>query len=325
MPDSEALRLGVALGELALAGRNKSTFVVAPGMDAFGLWVEQLIAESTGKAGLGILPVVGEPLGTPKRYGDDRLFVQLRMEGDPAGEQDSVIGALVNEGHPAITLDLGDSYDLGREFFRWEFATAVVGVVLGINPFDEPNVQESKDNTARVLGDFEAGKALTLDGVDAEVSKDAVARLLDHVRDNDYVAIAAYIGETDQSEAVFRAIRADIRDALGAATTLGYGPRFLHSTGQLHKGGPAQGVFLQVTADAQRAQRAGHDGDIRIPGKSYTFGQLKAAQAIGDVQSLEARARPVLRVRLGADVHAGLARLRESVQAATHALVASGR
>lgn len=315
--DNDALRLGATLGELALAGRNKCTFVVSPGIEAFGMWVEQLIAESTGKLGLGVLPVAGEPLGSPRSYGDDRLFVQLRLEGDSSGEQDSVIGALLNEGQPAITIDLDDPYDLGREFFRWEFATAVAGLVLGINPFDEPNVQESKDNTARVLRECESSGGLQLDAIDATSSRSVVDGLLSNLRPGDYFAITAYIRETEQSEELFREIRGSVRDACGAATTLGYGPRFLHSTGQLHKGGPPQGVFLQVTAaDAV---------DVDVPGRRFTFGQLKAAQAIGDFESLRSHERPVLRVNLGEDVGAGLEALRDAVRAALGAAGAARR
>jgi glucose-6-phosphate isomerase len=324
---SDALRLGVALGELALAGRDKLTFVTTPELAPFGLWLEQLVAESTGKEGRGIVPVAGEQLGSPAGYGDDRVFVQLRLEAIEGGELDALVGAISAEGHPLITVDLDDFYDLGREFFRWEFAVAVAGQVLGINPFDEPSVKESKDNTARVLRSFEESGAL--DSVTAEASEppvalvaperpadgtlaDAIAALLRVVEPGDYLAIMAYLRQTDAADAAFTEIRTAVREAAGIATTLGYGPRFLHSTGQLHKGGPPRGVFLQVTAtDAE---------DVAIPGRAYTFGQLKRAQAIGDFESLAARGRPLLRVHLGADVDSGLARLRDAALAA----VASG-
>jgi hypothetical protein len=304
-PESGALRLGAALGEMALSGRDKLTFIVAAEIRTFGLWAEQLIAESTGKLGLGILPVAGEPLGSPLKYGDDRLFVQLRVEGGSNAEDDAMVGALTAEGQPVIVIDLEDAYDLGGEFFRWEFATAIAGYVMGINPFDEPNVQESKDNTARVLREFEqTGRldrpevvadpgvvAITpagMGGLDA-----AMAALLTQLGTEDYFAITAYIQPSDEAESAFATIRRIVRDATGVATTLGYGPRFLHSTGQLHKGGPPRGVFLQVTA---------HDvNDIGIPGRPYTFGQLKRAQSIGDFDSLVSHGRPVLRVHLGAD------------------------
>jgi glucose-6-phosphate isomerase len=295
VPDSDALRLGAALGEFASAGRNKCTFAVAGGIDAFALWVEQLLAESTGKGGAGILPVAGEPLGTPRRYGDDRVFVQLRLEGDTSGEQDSVIGALAAEGHPVIELELEDAYELGAAFFRWEFATAVAAHVLGINPFDEPNVAESKENTARVLREGASSRDEAALSVPPARAIDAAVA---GVRPGDYVAIMAYVAQTDARDAMFREMRQRIRDNTGAATTLGYGPRFLHSTGQYHKGGPPQGVFVQITAnDAD---------DVSIPGQPYTFGQLKRAQAAGDFESLRSRGRPVVRVGLGDDIDGGL-------------------
>ncbi|MHB8376030.1 MAG: glucose-6-phosphate isomerase [Dehalococcoidia bacterium] len=330
-PGGDALGLGAALGELARAGRDKCTFLVTPPIASFGLWVEQLIAESTGKLGKGIVPVAGEPLGTPRHYGDDRVFVRVRLEGGENAELDAVAGAMFGEGHPVITIDLGDPYDLGREFMRWEFAIAVAGQVLEINPFDEPNVQESKDNTERVLAGFERTHTLDAEGIDAAagpVSLDrpdahpahdidsALTKLLAQLAPCDYFAVTAYIEPTAAAQAAFDAIRADVRDTCRVATTLGYGPRFLHSTGQLHKGGPPKGVFLQVTApDAE---------DIAIPAQPFSFGQLKRAQAIGDLQSLEKHGRPALRVHLGKDVAAGLERLRAAVRSAI-AAGASGR
>ena len=321
-PDSDALRLGAALGAMALAGRDKATFIVSPGIDAFGLWVEQLIAESTGKLGRGILPVAGEPLGTPKHYGGDRLFVQLRLAEDATGGDDAAVGALLAEGQPVIVIDLEDVYDLGREFFRWEFAVAVAGQVLGIDPFDEPNVQESKDNTNRVLKEFEKSGKLDVDGIDRSDTPVALvapgrigegtldqelARLVGQVGDGDYFAITAYVQPANETDAAFEDMRAAVRDATRAATTLGYGPRFLHSTGQLHKGGPPAGVFLQVTAtDA---------ADLAVPGKPFTFGQLKRAQSIGDFESLLDHGRPALRVHLGTDVTAGVEALRRALRA----------
>ncbi|MDE3095184.1 MAG: glucose-6-phosphate isomerase [Chloroflexota bacterium] len=330
-PASDALRLGAALGELARAGRDKCTFLVTPAIASAGLWLEQLIAESTGKLGTGIVPVAGEPPGTPRHYGEDRVFVRLRIEGGDNAGLDAVAGAMVGEGHPVITIGLDDPYDLGREFMRWEFAIAVAGRVLEINPFDEPNVQESKDNTKRVLAEFERTRTLDVQGIDtaaspvaldrqdAHPSHDldaALGRLLGRLSPGDYFAITAYIEPTAAAQAAFDAIRAGVRDARRVATTLGYGPRFLHSTGQLHKGGPPGGVFLQVTApDAE---------DVAIPGEAFTFGQLKRAQAIGDLQSLEKHGRPALRVHLPADVAGGLERLRAAVQSAV-AGSASGR
>lgn len=325
-PNSDALRLGAALGELALAGRDKCTFVVSEGVAAFGLWVEQLIAESTGKLGKGILPVADEPLGDPSPYGDDRVFVQLRLASDDNAANDAAIAALSGSGAPVVTIELADAYDLGREFVRWEFAVAVVGHVLDIDPFDQPNVQESKDNTDRVLTEFgKTGKLdiTTVDDAAAPIAiserdgksivaadvEAAVRNLLAQLRPRDYLAITAYVQPTKESDAAFADMRAHVRDAHRVATTLGYGPRFLHSTGQLHKGGPPTGAFVQVTA----AER----DDIAIPGKPFTFGQLKAAQGIGDFQSIAAHGRPVLRVHLGADIEHGLTMLRDAIRAAT--------
>ena len=326
-PDSDALRLGAALGELALAGRDKCTFVVAARIASFGLWVEQLIAESTGKLGKGILPVADEPLGAPSRYGDDRVFVHLRLAGDDNAGNDAAMAALSASGAPVVTIDLADAYDIGREF-----VIAVVGQVLEINPFDEPNVKESKDNTNRVLGEFTASGKLDGPGIDGAnepialrgdgngVMSDiaaAVRSVLSALRPHDYLAITAYVQPTEASDAAFREIRAHVRDEYGVATTLGYGPRFLHSTGQLHKGGPATGVFLQVTAAESE--------DIAIPGKPFTFGQLKRAQGIGDFESIVAHGRPVLRVHIGADVEKGITMLRNMAGAVSNSKSAATR
>ena len=327
---SSALTLGATLGELARGSRDKCTFLVTPAIASFGLWVEQLIAESTGKRGTGVVPVAGEPLGTPRHYGDDRVIVQIRLEAGENEELDAVAGALCAEGQPVITIDLDDPYDLGREFFRWEFAIAVAGQVLEIDPFDEPNVQESKDNTNRVLAEFEQSAKLDVAGIDAiapvalrtargqpDTDIDGALRLLlARLMPGDYFAITAYIQRTDATQAAFDAMRADVRDSWRVATTLGYGPRFLHSTGQLHKGGPPRGVFLQVTcADGE---------DIAIPGKPFSFGQLKRAQAIGDFESLERHGRPVLRVHLGPNAAAGLDRVRRALESAISAAGTAG-
>lgn len=309
----DALRLGALLGELALHRRDKVTFLLGPEIGAFGLWVEQLIAESTGKLGRGIVPVAGEPPGSPLKYSDDRLFIQMRVEGGYTAEIDAVIGAVTAEGFPAVVIDLEDAYDLGREFYVWEYATAVAGTVLEIDPFDEPNVQESKDNTSRVLGEFERTGRLDVPGLpesgivavtEAGVSdaRPALAELLQALQPRGYFAITAFLPQTVATEIIFADIRTLVRDALRVATTLGYGPRYLHSTGQLHKGGLPAGVFLQLTADA---------GDVPIPGRPYTFGRLHRAQAIGDIQALRAHGRPALRIHLGRDVERGLVRLRD--------------
>ncbi len=329
-PSSDALRLGVVLGELALAGRDKCTFVVSPQTASFGLWVEQLIAESTGKEGRGILPVASEPYGTPAHYGNDRLFVQLRLKGDANDAEDAFVDALQEEGQPTIVIDLDDVYDLGGEFFTWEFAVAIAGHVLGINPFDEPNVQESKDNTSRVLKEFEttgqldsptpshSGVMVMRGGSDVPESlAGALDGMFSSLTDGDYLAITAYLQPTPSVNAALEQIRSIVRDARRVATTLGYGPRFLHSTGQLHKGGPARGTFLQVTASCEH--------DITIPAKPFTFGQLNRAQSIGDFESLAAHGRPVVRVHLGSDVESGLVQLIDVARTAAAPRVQAGR
>lgn len=330
-PDSDALRFGAALGGLALSGRDKCTFIVSPRIASFGLWVEQLIAESTGKEGRGIVPVASEPLGTPAQYGSDRVFVQLRLEAGSNGAEDALAGALAAAGHPVIVIDLDDAYDLGREFFTWEFAVAIAGHILGINPFDEPNVQESKDNTSRVLKGFadsgkldapfvsDAGVTVIAGGADVPQAslRGVLEELFEAIGEGDYFAVTAYVQPTAQAQQAFDEIRAAVRDARHVATTLGYGPRFLHSMGQLHKGGPPRGVFLQVTASDVR--------DITIPDKPFTFGQLKRAQSIGDFQSLVSHGRPVVRVHLGTDVGAALRQLVDAVRAVAAASALAGR
>jgi hypothetical protein len=263
--ENPGLWLGAVIGEAARAGRDKLTLVLPAAIGAFGTWVEQLVAESTGKEGRGILPVEGEPLGPQGAYGNDRLFVSI---GDELGLE------------PTVNLAFSSPLQLGAEFFRWEFATAVAGAVLGINPFDQPNVQEAKDATSRILA---AGPV-------PDPGFDDLGALLNEVRPGDYVAITAYIQRDAKNEEALRRVRTRLRDQYGVATTVGFGPRFLHSTGQLHKGGPNTGVFIQVVSD--------EGADLEIPGKPYTFGTLKAAQALGDLESLRAHGRRVARVRL---------------------------
>jgi transaldolase/glucose-6-phosphate isomerase len=272
--------LGAILAEAALAGRNKVTFVLSRGVGSFGLWVEQLIAESTGKEGKGILPVADEPLGPPDVYGRDRVFVALTLAGEADDATDARLTALSVGGHPVVRLALEDRYDLGHEFFRWEFATAVAGAILGINAFDQPNVAESKQNTHDVL----AGQQPPAPAATAA----DVARFIAGIAPGDYLAIMAYLPPTAENDRRLTAVRVRLRDRLKVATTVGYGPRFLHSTGQLHKGGPPVGHFLQVTERAE--------SDIAIPGVPYTFGQLEAAQAEGDLRALRGRGRPAIRI-----------------------------
>ena len=270
-----AIALGAAMGEAALAGRDKLTVILPPELASFGAWVEQLIAESTGKEGEGIVPVVGEPLGPPEVYADDRVFVVV-------GEHDGV-DALEAAGHPILRIELRDREQLGAEFFRWELATAVAGHVLGINPFDQPDVQSAKDATKEIL----AAGGLERGGFD---DLDAALRL---VAPGDYVAIQAYLDRTSETEDRLQQARIALRDRLRVATTVGFGPRFLHSTGQLHKGGSNRGVFLQVVDD-------GRDQDVAVPGQPYSFGTLIDAQALGDLRALRAGDRRVARVTMDA-------------------------
>ncbi|HEU5439255.1 MAG TPA: bifunctional transaldolase/phosoglucose isomerase [Ktedonobacterales bacterium] len=325
------LYLGAVMGTLAKAGRDKVTLVMSPPISTFGYWIEQLIAESTGKEGKGILPVEGEPLGSPAVYGDDRLFVYLRTDQGYDDVTDTKVRALEEAGQPVVRIALEDAYDLGMEFFRWEFATAIAGILLGINAFNQPNVQESKDNTDRILAEYAVSKTLlqpqpilrtdhvaivagereARELVDAVSLQAALEAYFRRVRPGDYVALLAYVQKSGMTEDSLEAIRARLRDLTKAATTLGYGPRFQHSTGQLHKGGPNTGVFVQFVAD--------DEVDAPIPDEPYTFGVLKQAQALGDLRSLEAHGRRVIRLALGADVAAGLAEVQRALDAANMA------
>ncbi len=298
--------LGGVMGRLALQGRNKVTLIASPRVATFGYWVEQLIAESTGKEGKGIVPIEGEPVGKPAVYGDDRLFVYIRMDADPPHR---AVQALDKAGHPVVTLTLRDKLDLGGEFLRWEIATAIAGSILGIDAFDQPNVQESKDNTKKVLATFKRrGKLPPVETVAASKAKPGIATLLKQARRGAYFAIMTYTARTPQSEAAIAAIRGAVRDRTKIATTAGYGPRFLHSTGQLHKGGPRTGLFLQIVQEDTR--------DVAIPGQAYSFSVLKQAQAIGDMQSLTSRRLPVVRVTLGREPAAGWRALTTAVKQA---------
>ena len=346
--DNPGTKLGAIMAECAKAGRDKLTLITDPKISSFGLWVEQLIAESTGKEGKGIVPIAGESLGSPSVYGNDRLFVSISV-GKLDRETETKLRALEAAGHPVVYRTLTDVYDLGEEFFLWEIATAFAGWRLGINPFDQPNVQESKDATKELLeayvqdGRLPEQAALAQDGVltiyaddetraklnTADVAE-AIKVHLAGIRSGDYIALLNYFEERPMNEdyfeatmpaltpsmsnyaepppaheAVIQAIRAHLRDATRCATTTGYGPRFLHSTGQLHKGGPDTGVFLQITAP--------DNCDVLIPGEPYSFSVLKQAQALGDFRSLSTRGRRAIRVDLGADALAGLERLQKLI------------
>jgi len=265
------------MGELARQGRDKATFVVSEPISSFGLWVEQLIAESTGKEGRGILPVAGEPLGDPDDYGDDRVFAYLRDPENADPDTDAKMEALARAGHPTLTLAVHGAADLGRIFFFAEFATAVAGWVLGINPFDQPNVQEAKDNTARVLKEG------------AETPPSELAPVLD-ASPPQYVAILGYVTPSDEFDSAVDELRVKIRDRTKATTTFGYGPRYLHSTGQYHKGGPANGLFLQLHQPGRE--------DVEIPEAGYSFEHLKNAQALGDAQTLLNHGLEIVRVEV---------------------------
>ena len=320
--------LGAVLGILAKAGRDKLTFVTSPALWDLGAWLEQLVAESTGKEGNGIIPVEGETVGEPNVYGQDRVFAYIRYEQGADHNQDAAVTALEQAGHPVIRVNVADLLNLGQEFFLWEMATAVAGSLLGINAFDQPNVQESKDYTKAHLETFKKEGKLTESSpllVDADVQvfademngqalkgrstlDDLVATHVSRLQAGDYFAMNVYVERTDAVHEIFANIRTKIRKSKQVATTLGYGPRFLHSTGQLHKGGPNSGVFIQVTSDDVE--------DLDIPDEPYSFGILKAAQALGDLQSLTAKGRRVIRVHLGADVLQGLARLERAIESA---------
>jgi transaldolase/glucose-6-phosphate isomerase len=293
---NSGLWLGIAMGELALQGRDKATFVVSEPISSFGLWVEQLIAESTGKHGKGILPVAGEPLGDPDCYGDDRVFAYLRDPDSADPDTDAKMEALARAGHPTLTLAVHGPADLGRIFFFAEFATAVAGWALGINPFDQPNVQEAKDNTARVLESIAPGRAEPGPSRTAGPSADAPASDLAPILEASppqYVAILGYVTPSDEFDAAVEELRVRIRDRTKATTTFGYGPRYLHSTGQYHKGGPPNGVFLQLYARAPE--------DVEIPESGYSFEHLKNAQALGDAQTLQEHGLQAVRIELEGD------------------------
>jgi len=283
--ENPGARLGAYLGSLALQGRDKFTLITSQAISSSGLWVEQLIAESTGKDGKGIIPIVGEPLMAPAHYGDDRLFIYLRLDNDNNTITDATVEKIKSSGQPVVTIELQNYYELGAEFFRWEFATAVASAILGINPFDQPNVQAAKNATKRFLQKYTVSGHLP--PVEAAVS---FADLLAEAGRGKYLAIMAYVSQTPGRDKVLAGLRQKVVERYHIATTLGYGPRFLHSTGQLHKGGPNTGLFLQITGD--------HEKDLPIPGEPYTFGVVADAEAMGDFQALQSLGRRVAKVHL---------------------------
>lgn len=328
--DNPGVALGLVLGALAREGRDKVTLAATPGLAPLGAWLEQLVAESTGKDGKGLIPVDGETLAAPDRYGDDRVFVHIRLEGEEDSEQERKLASLAAAGQPVIRIAVADRNLLGQEFFRWEMATAVAGAVLGVNPFDQPDVEAAKVRARELTGAFErtgvlpaeapfleeGGIALFADprnraALEEKSGGGLVALLRAHLASlepGDYCALLAFIARNGAHETALQEIRHLIRDTKRVATCLGFGPRFLHSTGQAHKGGPNTGVFLQITAADAR--------DLPLPGRPYGFGLVKAAQARGDFDVLAGRGRRLLRVHLGADVASGLAFLHGAIAGA---------
>lgn len=327
-PDvNPGVQLGIALGVACKAGRDKVTIVAGPGLEDVGAWLEQLLAESTGKQGHGIVPVDQEGLGAPGVYGSDRVFAYMTIKGRANAAQTAAIAALEEAGHPVVRLVLSGPEQVGQAFFLWEFATAVAGSVIGINPFDQPDVEASKIETRKLTDAYARdghlppeAPFLTEDGVSLFTDESnqatlggngldaAIAAHLARAGAGDYVALLAYIERNAAHIAALDKLRTRIRDRMRVATCVGFGPRFLHSTGQAYKGGPNSGVFLQITADDA--------ADLMVPGEKYSFGTVKAAQARGDFDVLIERHRRALRVHLGADVAAGLARLARAVEAA---------
>ena len=320
--ENPGVMLGIILGTAAKNGRDKVTIIASPVISDLGAWLEQLLAESTGKQGHGIIPVDREDLASPDVYGNDRVFAYLRLDSSPDASQDAKVAALESTGQPVVRIGIADVYDLGQEFFRWEIATAVAGSIIGINAFNQPDVEASKIATRALTTEYEksgslpAEKPLLEEGpiklftdsrnADALISaagahKSLAGYLRAHftrLRPRDYFALLAYIQMSPENEARLQGMRHAVRDKKRVATCLGFGPRFLHSTGQAYKGGPNYGVFLQITCN--------DEADLPVPGQKYTFGVVKAAQARGDFQVLAERARRALRVHLGGDLQSGL-------------------
>jgi transaldolase / glucose-6-phosphate isomerase len=324
--------LGIILGTAAKAGRDKVTIITSPGISDLGAWLEQLIAESTGKIGKGSIPVDRESLAAPDAYGKDRVFAYVRLESGADAVQDAKVAAIEKAGHPVVRISISDIYELGAEFFRWEIATAVAGSIIGINAFNQPDVEASKIATRNLTSEYEKNGSLPVEkpvvengGIKlftdeinaAELAKAAggdqslagyLKAHLARIKDGDYFAVLGYIQMNDENEASLQSLRHALRDSKHVATCLGFGPRFLHSTGQAYKGGPNSGVFLQVTCD--------DSVELPVPGQKYTFGVVKAAQARGDFQVLAERGRRALRVHLKSNLKAGLATLQTAVQKA---------
>jgi len=313
--------LGAILGTAAREGADKVTIISSPGISDLGAWLEQLIAESTGKQGKGIIPVDREKLAKPEAYGNDRVFAYLRLETKPDKKQDAAVAALEKDGLPVVRISVKNTYNLGQEFFRWEIATAVAGAIIGINAFNQPDVEASKIETRKLTSEYEStgklppespffeaeGLKFYVDPKNAAALRgpatlhDLMKSHLNRINAGDYFGVLAYITMNEANEGALQVIRHNVRDAKKVATVLGFGPRFLHSTGQAYKGGPDTGVFLQITCDDKI--------DLPVPGQKYTFGVVKAAQARGDFAVLAERGRRALRVHIGKNVRADLGKL----------------
>ncbi|HEY4470756.1 MAG TPA: transaldolase, partial [Stellaceae bacterium] len=320
--------LGAIIGAAAIRGRDKVTVIASPGIASVGAWLEQLLAESTGKQGRGVVPVDAEPIGAPVVYGSDRLFAYLRLASDQDAEHEQAVAALEAAGQPVVRIMVSDKMQLGQEFFRWEMATAVAGSVIGINPFDQPDVEAQKIKTRELTAAYEKSGKLppeepffSADGIAfyADPRNEAALKSatslagtlkahLARVQAGDYVALLAYIERNAPPTEMLQRLRRMIRDRLRVATCVGFGPRFLHSTGQAYKGGPNTGVILQITADDAE--------DLPVPGQRYTFGIVKAAQARGDLDVLAERGRRLLRVHLPANIDEGLKTLAKAIEQA---------
>ena len=328
--DNPGAMLGIILGCATNSRRDKVTIITSPGISDLGAWLEQLLAESTGKIGKGIIPVDRESLGSPDVYGSDRVFVYVRLENGADAGQETKVADLEKAGQPVVRISIADKYELGAEFFRWEIATAVAGAIIGINPFDQPDVEASKIVTRRLTSEYEEKGSLPAEkpvvedkGIKLFTDERNAAELaklagsdksldgylkahLSRIKAGDYFAVLGYIQMNEEHEQGLQTVRHAVRDSKHVATCLGFGPRFLHSTGQAYKGGPNSGVFLQVTCD--------DSVQLPVPGQRYTFGIVKAAQARGDFQVLAERGRRALRVHLGSDLKTGLATLQAAVQ-----------
>ncbi|SPJ15888.1 Glucose-6-phosphate isomerase (fragment) [Syntrophobacter sp. SbD2] len=320
LSQNPGVALGVAIGVLAAGGRDKLTFLLPQPIASFEMWLEQLIAESTGKDGTGAIPISGDPVENRQNYGEDRLFVEFRIRNEPDEAIEAKADSLRKAGHPVMTIYMRDRLDLGEQFFLWEIATATAGALLGINPFDQPNVQETKEFTAKILDEvgregrvpeavmeMSYGPLRLYLGGGASSVPQALALFFEGVARDGYLGILAYLTENETNERGLRRIRILVMDRMRIATTATYGPRYLHSIGQLHKGGTNKGFFLMLTTDIAE--------DTGIPGQPYTFGMLMRAQALGDLEALRKHRRRVLRVHLSGEAPIGLAALEEALRA----------